>query len=104
MPLIDERRPIGAHISTDMPSLGADHLATERPDYGSFGQVIGVDGDTLVTVDGAAIDQDASAAVRADMAKRHRLESLALALSHTQSRKNNVTTVCGKLYPRRSIE
>ena len=33
---IDMRRPVGAHVGTDMTAFGADHLRAECPDEGRW--------------------------------------------------------------------
>jgi hypothetical protein len=81
-PLIDVWSPIWSHIGADMTAAGAYHPRAERPDRCLFRQVVGVYGDAVIAVDRAAIDQQVSAAVGADMPESYRLERLALLAGH----------------------
>ena len=82
MALVDVRRPIRPHVGAAMAALRADHVRAECADRRLAGHMIGVHDRAMAAIDRAAIDQQVPAAMAADMAQRHRLESLGFASGH----------------------
>jgi hypothetical protein len=85
VPLVDMRQPVPPNVGATVAALRADHLGTECADHNVVGQVIHVHGRAVAPIDRAAVDQQVAATVRADMAERHRLEFLDLALDRFAS-------------------
>ena len=65
-----------------MTAPRADHARSERPDWRIIRHVIGIHCGAVVAIDRAAIHQQVPAAVRSDMAERHRLECLDIPGGH----------------------
>jgi hypothetical protein len=79
MPLVDVGAPIRPHVGADHPASGADHPPAERSHRNLVRQPICIHGSAVMTVPRTAVDEQVTAAVRANVPHGHRRECLVFA-------------------------
>ena len=74
------------HVRATVTTARAYHASAERPDRRFVRQMIGIHLGVVIAMDRTAIDEQIAAAMAADVAQGHGLESLSFAGLHRFSR------------------
>ena len=78
-------RPVRPDIGADQAARRAHHARAERHHHRVIGQPIGLEPFTMVAPGQRAIDEQAAAAVAANVAQRDRLECFSFAIFHERA-------------------